>query len=63
MNSLKNYDTFSVPANLMISKKKRTREKNLYDDRDRVPAGKIGTYIGSCLTLIAYTIISLLVYF
>ena len=58
LNAFKSYDTFALPANLMLSKKKRTSKVNLYDSRDRVPSGKVGTYFGSWMTMVAYFLIA-----
>ena len=61
LNAFKGYDKFALPASLMLSKKKRTSKVNLYDSRGRVPAGKVGTYFGSWLTMVAYFLIAIII--
>ena len=50
---LKSYDTFEMPAGLMMSKKRRSKTKKHYDPRSRTPASAIGSYQGLFLTFIS----------
>lgn len=62
MQKLKEIDTFEMPVTLMLSRKRRGKTKLGDYDNKRNPTANIGTLYGSILTIIAYIVVTILIF-